>query len=342
MAIALPLSTVPLTAQRYHWDFTVFGGYSWLSGSILDDADFDFIDEDFIDVDLDREVGLDNGFIGGAQLGYWFNSRFGLRGNFAWTPSGIDGRRNLFTGDPFELRSTDVNLYGLTADLMVRLKTSRERWDGFEWLPYVAGGIGANWTSLGSSDFRIVDDFTVINPLDEFDTVDGRDAVLIRCRVGILDTCAVMENRTTFTGLLALGMDFRFTPNFAARLEGGDRLWQARVTEVLVDPDFPFFFQRFADLDRNVNQWYLTLGLSYLFGLEEPPVRAAAVPPRPAPPPPPPPPPPSTESITVCVVDPTSAEGVRSITATRHLTTGDTTVMKNGQTVPLSTRGNVP
>jgi hypothetical protein len=45
----------------------------------------------------------------------------------------------------------------------------------------------------------------------------------------------------------------------------------------------------------------------------------------------------------VCVVDPTSAEGVRNITATRNLTTGDTTVMKNGSSMSLSSAlGNVP
>ncbi|MGH7463404.1 MAG: hypothetical protein ACREMA_20540, partial [Longimicrobiales bacterium] len=49
------------------------------------------------------------------------------------------------------------------------------------------------------------------------------------------------------------------------------------------------------------------------------------------------------EEITVCVVDPTYAQGLRTITATRNLSTGDTTVVKNGNRMSLSeAMGNVP
>jgi hypothetical protein len=339
MAFALPLGALPLTAQKYHWDATAFGGYSWLTGKVLDRADFDFLfDEDLVDVD--DEVNLGDGGIFGAQLGYWFNDRFGLRGNFAYTDSDIESRRFIFTGDPFDLFDHSVNLYGLTGDLMVRLSTPRTRWDGFEWLPYIALGIGAQWVSPGGTDFQIIDDdFDLIVDDEE---IDGTDAVPIRCNA-ILDRCAVLEQKTQFTGLAAVGMDFRFSPSFGLRLEFGDRIWEAPVKEVFIDRDFPFFFVESRDLGNTINQLYLTLGATFMFGLVEPPVRAAAVPPRPAPPPPPPPPPPATEQITVCVIDPTSAEGVRNITATRHLTTGDTTVTKNGQSMSLSAAlGNVP
>jgi opacity protein-like surface antigen len=341
MAFALPLGAVPLAAQVYHWDATAYGGYSWVTGKVLDRADFDFVFDNEL-VDREDHVNLGNGGIFGAQLGYWFNTRFGLRGNFSYTNSDISARRFVFNGDPFSLFDHNVNLYGLTGDLMVRLNKPNTRWDGFEWLPYIALGIGANWVSPGGTDFRIIDDDfdTIID--DDIDNVDGIDAVPIRCSA-ILDRCAVLEQATKLTGLAAVGMDFRFTPSFGLRLEFGDRIWEAPVKEVFTDLDFPFFFVESRDLGNTVNQLYLTLGATFMFGFEHPPVRAAAVPPRPAPPPPPPPPPPATEQITVCVIDPTSAEGVRSITATRHLTTGDTTVTKDGQQMSLSSAlGNVP
>jgi opacity protein-like surface antigen len=344
MAFALPLGAVPLTAQVYHWDATAFGGYSWLTGKVLDRADFDFLFDNDVDVLDNDHVNLGNGGMFGGQLGYWFNNRWGLRGNFAYTNSDVEARRFVFNGDPFDLFDHNVNLYGLTGDLMVRLNTPRTRWDGFEWLPYVALGIGAQWVSPGGTDFRIIDDDfdTIIDDDLIDDDRDGTDAIPIRCSA-ILDRCAVLEQSTRFTGLAAIGMDFRFTPSFGLRLEAGDRIWEAPVKEVFVDPDFPFFFVESRDLGNTINQLYVTLGATFMFGFEHPPVRAAAVPPRPAPPPPPPPPPPSTEQISVCVVDPTSAEGVRMITATRNLTTGDTTVNKNGTTMSLSSAlGNVP
>src|SRR5262245_37737655 len=97
MAIALPLGAVPLTAQKYHWDFGVNGGYSWLTGDLFDRNDFNFINDGVTTIvtDVNRNnFGLDNGGTAGATLGYWFgDGRFGLRGNFAWVGSGIDARR---------------------------------------------------------------------------------------------------------------------------------------------------------------------------------------------------------------------------------------------------------
>jgi hypothetical protein len=87
-----------------------------------------------------------------------------------------------------------------------------------------------------------------------------------------------------------------------------------------------------------VHQFYATLGLNVLFGLRPPPMPVAILPPpAPAPPPPPPPPPPpTTEDITVCVVDPTTRNGLRTITAQRHLASGDTTIVRDGSAVELS------
>lgn len=338
VALALPLSAVPLTAQHYRWDFTVNGGYSWLTGKILDRSDFDFIDGTAIVGDNRESVSLGNGGTVGAQLGFWFNRRFGLRANFAYTDSDIERRNDLFNGNLFDFFAHDVNLWSGTGDFMVRLNTPRTRWDGFEWLPFVALGLGAQWINPAGNEFNVVGDFPLVV---DGNNGDGTDAVPIRCSV-VLDTCAVLEKATKFAGLVGVGMDLRIAPSFGVRLEFGDRIWEAPVKEVIRDFDFPFLFREIGDLGGTVNQLYLTAGASYLFGLQRPPARAAVVPP-PRPAPPPPPPPPATEEITVCVVDPTYAQGLRTISATRHLSTGDTTVMKNGHKMPLAEAvANVP
>ena len=329
VAIGLPLSSVPLTAQFYRWDFNVNGGYSWLTGKLLDDSDVDFVD------DVDDEVAMENGFMLGAQLGYWFSRSFGMRGNFAWTGSGLEGRRNIFTGDPDELFDYGVNLYGLTLDGLIRFKKPNEVWSGFEWMPYATLGLGAQFIDPEDNEFRIVDEFPVVNPLD---ANAGVVAAPIRCSAA-LTSCAFLEDGTSFTGLIALGTDLRFSPSFAARLEFGDRIWSAPIQRVVLDPAFPLVFQRDEDLGRTINQFYLTLGFAYLFGKQEPERAAVVV----APPPPTPAPPPTTESVSVCVVDPNYAQGLRTVTATYDRTRGDTTVISNGQSIPLSAAvANVP
>src|SRR5262245_58552254 len=96
MALALPLATLPLTAQKYRWDFNVNGGFSWLTGDLVDRDVFLFDDIDVVD-ELDffdpfRDVSLGDGPIFGAQLGYWFggSKRVGLRANFAFTDSDVE------------------------------------------------------------------------------------------------------------------------------------------------------------------------------------------------------------------------------------------------------------
>src|SRR5262245_47360636 len=147
LAFALPFSTMPLAAQRYHWDFGVNAGFSWMASHLLRRDDFNFITNDVIidDINFDNDVDLDNGFTAGSTLGYWFDAKhFGVRANFAWANSGFEGRRNIFpivgtVFDPFELIDRDLNTFSLTGDLMFRFTKPRERWDGFEFLPYVAG-----------------------------------------------------------------------------------------------------------------------------------------------------------------------------------------------------------
>ena len=359
MAFTLPLAALPLDAQFYKWDFNVNGGYSWLSGDMFDRNDFDVFDDFDIDgfdfLNGGNTVSLGDGGTVGAQLGYWFSKRFGLRANFAYADSDIPRRDDLlFDPDIFDpilfndfgLFDHDVNLWSGTGDVLIRLNTPRTRWDGFEWLPYVALGIGAQWINASGSGFSVIDniDIDLDGDLDGFIDVGGDNGLPIRCSITTIvpRTCAFLKDGSTLSGLIGLGMDFRFAPSFAVRLEVADRIYQPDVVRVVQDDLFPFVFAEVGgDLGSTINQISLTLGANFLFGLQHPPARVVvAPPPRPAPPPPPPP---STEEITVCVVDPTYAGGLRNITATRNLTTGDTTVMKNGDRVQLHDAvGNVP
>src|SRR5262245_58514745 len=260
MALALPLATLPLTAQKYRWDFNVNGGFSWLSGDLVDRDVFVFDNIDIIDPELGfidpfRDVSLGDGGIVGAQLGYWFggSKRVGLRANFAYTNSDVDtfgGTLNLFDPDfIFDRFDTDVNLWSGSGDLLVRLKTPNTRWDGMEWLPYVALGLGAQWINPAGSRFFLNDNINILDPdLDLLDN-NGNSGVPIACRRRFIDTeltdlrnrCAFLEEGSTLMGLLGIGMDVRLAPSFALRFEFGDRIWEAPIrAAVQVDPDFPF------------------------------------------------------------------------------------------------------
>ena len=353
LLLALPATALPSSAQNYHWDFNVNFGHSWL-GKILDLNDFDFadFDEDIGAFDDDFEdINLGNNWLGGAQLGYWFTRTVGLRANVAYTESSLNQRRlDLFNS---------VNLWSFTGDLLVRLNKPEERWRGLEWLPYLAFGLGAQWINPAGDRFFLVNDINVLDFDDNDDgiidiEVQGHSGVAIVCTFGLchvprnvgglfpIGTRAFfLEEESTLTGLLGIGLDVRFAPRFALRLEFGDRIWEAPMREALTREGVDFVLEDFADAGEVVNQFYLTAGASYLFGLESPPRQVVAMPaPRPAPPPPPAP---TTEEITVCVLDPTFASGLRNISARRSLTSGDTTIARNGDRVELSAAvGNIP
>jgi hypothetical protein len=127
-------------------------------------------------------------------------------------------------------------------------------------------------------------------------------------------------------GLIGLGADWRFGRTFALRTEIGDRIWDARVhplvgtTNATVAGD--------TDVSDDIHELYGQVGLTFLFGVARPAVVAVA--PPPAPPEPTPVPEVRRESINVCVVDPTTAGGIRMQTAT--LIEGRDTVISVGGT----------
>jgi hypothetical protein len=138
-------------------------------------------------------------------------------------------------------------------------------------------------------------------------------------------------------GLAGLGGDIRLSPNFALRLEVSDRIWKPEIyaanaptgTDVaLTNGD--------TRVSKTVHEIGAQLGLHFLMGLARPEVVAVA----PAPLPPPPPPPaqpeqPTEEAISVCVVDPTSPNGIRMQDALFLPATNDTVLVVNGNRVPL-------
>jgi hypothetical protein len=150
-------------------------------------------------------------------------------------------------------------------------------------------------------------------------------------RATSLDTTAFfLRRQARFTGLAALGLDVRFAKHFGLKLEAGDRIWKAPINRAFRLDTLTTTIVLGPRVGKTVNQFYFTGGVSLLMGLAPPPPQPVSVMPAP-------PPPPAREGITVCVVDPTVSGGLKSVQALRDLNTGDTLVVTNGHTVPLST-----
>ena len=348
LALASFVST-PIMAQAYRWDASINGGGTVFT-NLLGSNDDIITNASLIDTDA---IKFRPSWIAGGQLGYWFARNFGVRANFAYSaPDFRQGDIHLFD---------DINVWNGTGDLLFRFVKPNKEWKGTEVLPYFAAGLGATWVNPPGNAFIEVDDGFFTEFPETFPvTVEGRSGIPVICRVGICNGPAtpgfpgiggipVLGERTLFlkegakfAGLLGLGADFRFAPNFAVRLEVGDRIWKAPFDEVATEENVFFIVRKIDEIGKTINQFYGTLGLAVPFGLIHVP-KAVAVRPAPAPPPPPPPPPPpATETITVCVVDVTAPTGLAVLTGERNLQTGDTTVIRSGVATPISAAvGNV-
>lgn len=338
--VLMLLATVPTAAQNYRWDFNVNGGWTGFTKSF--DGNDIFVDD--FDNDIFGDFGnlkLGSSWIVGSQLGYWFLPWLGLRANGAYTDTDFGNGRNF---------ADDINVWNGTGDLMFRFKRPRRNWEGLEFLPYAAGGLGATWINPAGDRFFEADNID-IDIIDDRIEVDGRSGVPIVCTINgcfgpdtpgfpgignpeVGQRTFFLREATRFTGLIALGTDVRVARNFAIRLEVGDRIWKAPINEVEQLEDFTRIVRRIGDNEgKTINQFYAIGGANFLFGLERP--KPVAVVPVPAPPPPPPAPP-APEAITVCVLDDRSDEGLREVQAYRLRTNGDTVVVMNGDTVMLA------
>ncbi|HET9986622.1 MAG TPA: hypothetical protein VFQ38_23795 [Longimicrobiales bacterium] len=345
-AVALAVAALPATAQFYHWDANVNGGWNTTTkaldnttafGTIVDNNNL--ITNNVLNGGGDLSFG--NGGIVGGQVGYWFIPNLGVRANFAYAGNDFkqSGGNDLID---------NMNLWSGTGDVMVRFIKPRKRFTKTEILPYVALGAGAQWINPPGDRFLALDQL-LIDTIPTVGQLTGRSGVPIFCVAGLCQgpdspgfigfpsnvatQAFFVKEASTFAGLVGVGTDVRLTKNFAVRLEAGDRIWKAPIYNA-AQVDGTTLVVLGDKVGNTVHQFYFTGGLNALLGLVPPPPAPVAT--LPAPPPPPPPPPPATERVMVCVVDPMAPGGLKMIEATRNLSTGDTTVMQNGERVPLS------
>lgn len=306
----------PADAQEYpdyRFDIGVFGGGSWYS-SMLDD---DHLGEDTDDVRYKA------GWVTGLQATWWASPRFGIRANGAFTERPLTGGDEGAQNEDGNLLS-DVNLWSVSGDLMLRLTRDPMLWGAAESRPYLALGVGGKNTNPPG-------DIVVIGETGDEDETTG---VYFDPTVPTDDGNGFFQmSQFTLMGLAALGTDLRLADNFGLRLEVGDRFWDATIrdpSEIGTDPD--------EDVGKVTHEIYGQLGAHLLLGLIRPEVVAVApAPPAPPAPAPEPEPEPVEEQITVCVIDPGSPTGIRTVNAIYRPEQGDTLVTVNGQRRALST-----
>ncbi len=352
-ALLLPLAGAPLAAQSWKADLGVNGGASWYSPLLGHDQ-----------ITNGDNVRFRANWLLGAQAGYWFTPRIGLRANGTYTDTRLKQGNGFFAADQ-ELWH-DINLWSGTGDLMFRFKQPATEFK-HEALPYLALGLGEKWISPAGSGAFVAANGTSTN-----------NGIVIGCAAGgcagagntfasigvTTPTGVVGVNTGTNTaiaglsnfflpkqhvlmGLVGIGSDFRMAPHMALRLEAGDRIYKPKVwmtspgtTVVGATTELT---NGTTNVGKTVHEVYAQLGLHYLMGRAAPPVVAVAPAPAPPPPEPAPAPAPTTQDVSVCVVDPTAATGLRTVTAQFNPSTNDTTVMVNGQSMSLaSSVGTVP
>jgi len=322
MGAGLLLSGVAPAAAQTRFDLGVNGGFSWWSPFVGDTQTGN------------GSVAFKTGWLVGAQATAWITERIGLRPNFAYENRGLkasDG--TLFTGANGEGTLDHVKLFAPSVDLLFRLKNPSDEFVRGEWVPYVALGGGARWLRPDASD-----QYTA------FDFVNGEvwPGVPFGIQGTSVDTL-FLSKLSEVMGLVALGSDVRLAPHFAVRLEVGDRIQKPYAYAVTPLPGGKAFeavsgHDNDASLSHDV---YGIVGLHLTFGgtgAAAPVVVAPPPPPPPAQQPPPPPPPaPREEMVSVCVIDPAAAGGMRTASTIYLPDTRDTMVVVNGQRVAFRT-----
>jgi len=319
-ALFAGVAAAPAAAQRWKWDIGINSGYSWFSKML--DAERTGLPEDA----PGSEISIDHGPLFGAQLTYWAAPKVALRLNGRYASNDVKGNDL----DDFDFVE-DVNLWGGTLDLLFRFSEPADEFAGMEFLPYLALGGGLKW----------------YNPAGDAFTCVGTDGESESCgpfTTGLPNqpaTFAISEG-SAFAGLVGLGADWRLSRGFAIRTEISDQIFKPEVRRGT-------FNGTTIDItsDENESKWIHELGaqigLQFLLGVEPAPV--VAIQPAPTPPPAEPTPQPQPvpeEAVTVCIIDPTAAGGIRSEAAVYRPDTRDTLVTVNGQRVPLGNAvGNV-
>ena len=329
--LLVPLAAAPLSAQRWKVDLGINGGYSWMSNFLK--AEATGLAEDA----PGSHLRFGPGWLVGTQLGYWFNDKIGIRANGRYADRPVEGN------DLQDFNFIDhVNLWGATGDLMIRFVAPAEEYTKMEFLPYLALGGGLKWQNPAG---------------DEFTCNNTQENKAFNCGpfiTGLPNSprTFVVDENSVFAGLIGLGADWRVARNFAIRTEISDQIFKPKVYAATRVGTSDTFTLSNGDekVSSTVHEIGGQIGLQFLFGVPRPvAVAVAPPPPTPAPEPqpqpvtpPPPPPPPAEENITVCVIDPTVAGGIRTESAVYIPSAGDTLITVNGQRVKLNTTlGNV-
>ncbi len=303
--LLLPVAAAPAAAQSWKWDLTLGGGYSWFNNNIDQDHAPGLADDD--------AIGFGSAPFLPRLCGFWPSQRIGLRANATYADTDFENDAATYVGT--------VNLWSGTGDLLFRFRQPAEEFTSMELLPYLALGVGAKWVNPAGTGATCTD------------TEEGED---FECSTfDAAGTRFALAKATTLMGLVGLGADWRLARNIGLRTEVGDRIWDAPIhaLDALTNNTTD------EDVGGAVHELYGQLGLSFLFGVQSPPVVAVA-PPPPAPAPTPVPEV-RREAISVCVIDPTSPGGVRMQAAT--LIEGrDTVITVGGTDRPLrESVGNV-
>jgi hypothetical protein len=322
-----PAITAPAVAQSWKWDFGVNGGYSWLS-KMLDESQ-----TGLADAEPGQSISLAPGWLAGTQLTFWAGSKFGIRANARYGSRDVKGT-DMPSGTDFV---EDVNLWGATGDLLIRFRSPASEFTKMEVLPYLALGIGGKWHNPGGDQFTCTDagDSDSCGPF----TVAGTTTT----------TTFAVKDGMSIAGLIGLGADWRLSRNLALRTELTDQLFTPKVMVVTPGATADSFTVTTGseDVAKMVHEVGAQIGLHFLFGVPRAQTVAVVIPP-PAPPPPAPepayvpPPAPRSESVSVCVIDPTLGSGIRTESALFYPSRGDTVVVVNGNEVALrNSVGNV-
>ena len=299
MAALIAAVATPAQAQQKAWGFGLHGG--WISTGSLAEAE-----------PSDTDLKLDDGWMGGAGLEWWFGSRrVGMRveGNYFKQPFVVYFGRtetsflDLFKEEdrPLMERLTGVETILADVDLMLRLfPTTVDR----RFAPFVTVGTGLiHW------------DHDWPGPLETRE-LEGANALVYG------------DSQTEWALTGGIGTDLFLTESVALRLEARD-YWNSDSPYLVLD-----------DQERDHQGGHNVLwraGLQFNFGgarVQEPGFVAA--PPAPAPPPVvAAPAPPATERVAMCVVD--TSGRLQTVEATRYIETGQIYVTRNGQEVAFST-----
>jgi len=315
-------AAAPATAQRWKWDIGINGGYSWFTKML--DSDQTGLSEDI----PGSEIFFDHGPLFGLQVTYWAAPRVALRLNGRYASNDIKGNDL----DDFDFVE-DVNLWGGTLDLMYRFREPADEFAGLEFLPYLALGGGLKWYNPAGDSFTCTD-------------TDGDAESCGPFTTGLPNlprTFAIVKG-SSFAGLIGLGADWRLGRGFALRTEISDQIFKPEVKRGTFDTPTTVDLTSDDSESKWIHEIGAQLGLQFLLGVQPAPV--VAVQPAPTPPPAQPEPQPQPEreeAVTVCVIDPTAAGGIRMESAIFRPERGDTLVTVNGQRVPLRNAvGNVP